>query len=182
MLYISFSAPINEQTSQTLMNFLSERINGGEKEFYFLFSSPGGKVREGVTLHNFLKSLPAKIIMHNIGITDSIGNVVFLGGKERYANSQSSFLFHGVGFDINRPTRLEEKNLREFMTSLLRDKNIVADIIKDRTKLKKEEIDELFLEAKTKTPEEAKEAGIIRDVKEANIPEGSQIVSFQFQP
>jgi len=66
-------------------------------------------VRDGVTLYNFIRSLPVKTIMHNIGIIDSIANVVFLAANERYANPSSSFLFHGVGFDVNQPARLEEK-------------------------------------------------------------------------
>lgn len=180
MLYINFSAPINERTSQALMNLLTEQLNSGKKEFYFLFASPGGNVRDGVTLHNFIRSLPAKIIMHNIGIVDSIGNVVFLAAEERYANPHSSFLFHGVGFDVSQPIRLEEKNLKERLNVIQRDQKIITDIIAERTRLGKEETMEMFFEVKTKTSEDAKEAGIVQDVKLANIPAGSRIVSLQF--
>jgi len=180
MLYINFNAMINEKTSQVLMNFLVEQVNRGEKELYFLFSSPGGSVVQGVVLHNFLRALPAKIIMHNIGIVDSMGNVVFLSSDERYASPHSFFLFHGVGFDIKEVIRIDEKYLRENLTSIKRDQEIIAGIIAERTKIEKVEAMRMLYEANVKTADEAKEAGIVQEVKLANIPEGSQIVSLQF--
>lgn len=177
MIYIKFSSPINPQTSQVLMNFLSERVNTGEKEFYFLISSPGGSVNDGIVLYNFIRALPAKVIMHNIGAIDSIATVIFLSANERYCNPHSSFLFHGVGIDVGQSQRLDEKAIREQLIMIERDQRNIANIIAERTKLKEEEIKEMFFRAKTKTPEEAKEMGIISDIKEAKIPAGIQIIS-----
>jgi len=177
MIYVKFSSPINPQTSQNLMNFLSDQINKGKKEFYFLISSPGGSVNDGVVLYNFMRALPAKIIMHNIGIIDSIANVIFLSSNERYCNPNSSFLFHGVGFDINQPLRLDEKDLREKLLIIERDQKSIATIISERTELKEEDVKEMFFRAKTKNPNEAKGIGIVKEIKMVTIPEGSQIVS-----
>lgn len=177
MIYVKFSSPINPQTAQNLMNFLSNQVNSGQKEFYFLISSPGGSVNDGIVLYNFIKALPAKIIMHNIGVIDSIATVIFLAANERYCNPHSSFLFHGVGIDIAQPQRLEEKNLKENLIMIERDQKNIADIITERTKLKEEEIRGMFFRAKTKNPQEAKEVNIINEIKEATIPEGSQIIS-----
>jgi hypothetical protein len=52
-----------------------------------------------------------------MGNIDSIGNAIFLAGKTRKACTHSTFMFHGVGFDIHQ--RLEEKNLREGLDSIL---------------------------------------------------------------
>jgi len=177
MIYVKFSSPINPQTTQNLMNFLSDRVNNGEKEFYFLISSPGGSVNDGVVLYNFIRALPAKIIMHNIGIIDSIANVIFLASDERYSDPNASFLFHGVGFDIIQPIRMDEKDLREKLLIIERDQKSISNIISERTKLGEKEVEEMFFRAKTKNPEEAKEAGIIKKIKMAEIPEGNQIVS-----
>ena len=177
MIYVKFSSPINHQTAQSLMNFLSNQINTGQKEFYFLISSPGGSVNDGIVLYNFIKALPAKIIMHNIGVIDSIATVIFLSANERYCNKNSSFLFHGVGMDINQPQRFDEKILKEHLIMIERDQKNIASIISERTQLKESEIEEMFFRAKTKNPQEAKEIGIITEIKEATIPEGSQIIS-----
>ncbi len=42
------------------------------------------------------EGVPYKLITHNVGNVDSIGNVIFLAAEERYACSTSTFMFHGV--------------------------------------------------------------------------------------
>jgi ATP-dependent protease ClpP protease subunit len=163
------------------MNVLSEQAMKGEKEIYILFSTSGGTVADGVALFNSIKALPIKITMHNSGMVDSIGNVVFLAGSERFAAPNSSFLFHGVGFDITQPTRFEEKQVKERLTSIQRDMELVAGIIKERTKLTQEDVRTFFLEAQTKTPDEAKGVGIIDEVADVKIKEGAPIISFALQ-
>jgi ATP-dependent Clp protease protease subunit len=181
MIYINFNAPINPNTSQILMNALSDQIMKGQKEIYILFSSQGGSVADGITLFNFIKALPAKVIMHNTGVVDSIANVVFLAGAERFAVSNSSFLFHGVGFDITQPTRFEEKQLKERLVGIQRDTELMANIIIERTKLSLEQVKTFFLEAQTKNPEEARLVGIIDAIAEVKIKEGTGIISLVLQ-
>lgn len=180
MIYINFSVEINQHTSEALMSFLADNINKGEKEYYILLSSPGGSTDNGVTLYNYIKSLPAKIIMHNIGMIDSIANLLFLAGEERYAVPNSSFLFHGVGFDVKQTTRLEEKELKEKIKIIERDQKLISRIIAARTMLSIKEIRKMFLEAQTKTPEEAKITGFIQEIKEIKIPKGAKVFSFAF--
>ncbi len=180
MIYINFSAEVNQQTSESLMSFLAQQVNKGEKEFYILLSSPGGDVKSGVTLYNYIRSLPAKFIMHNIGMIDSVANVIFLSGDERYTNPHSSFLFHGVGFNLSQSARFEEKQIKERLRGIKRDQKLIGDIIAERTKIKVKEIEEIFLEAITKTPEEAKKLGFVQEIKRAKVPEGNQVFSFVF--
>lgn len=180
MIYVNFTAEINPQTSEALMNFLADQINKGAKEIYILLSSTGGSTKDGVTLYNYIKSLPAKIVMHNIGIVDSIANVIFLAGEERYAVPNSSFLFHGVAFDSHQPERLDGKALKEKIKIIERDQKIISEIIAERTKISVQEVKSMFLEAQTKTPGEAKEINLIQEIKEAKVPEGIQVFSFVF--
>ena len=77
-LFISFSAEVNQNTAENLMGIFAQRLNQGIKDFYLLLSSPGGSVMNGITVYNFLKSLPINLTTHNIGIVDSISNVIFL--------------------------------------------------------------------------------------------------------
>jgi len=180
LLFINFTAEINQNTSEALMWFISQKLNEGIKEFYILLSSPGGNVNNGITIYNFLRSIPAKVITHNIGMIDSIANLVFLAGEERYAVPNSSFLFHGVGFNIPQPKRFEEKELKEMLIGIERDQNLISQIIAERTNLKQDEIKKMFYEAVTMDPKKSKEVGIIHDIKLINIPEGVEIASFSF--
>ncbi len=112
-VYVSFSAEINPNTTETLIATISNMANKGVKTVHLLISTPGGSVMNGMNLYNILRGLPIHLITHNVGNIDSIGNAVFLAGAERYACPHSTFMFHGVGFDITAGMRLEEKFLKE---------------------------------------------------------------------
>ncbi len=180
-LYLSFSAEIDQNTSENLMGVFAQKYNEGVRDFYLLFSSSGGNVINGINVYNFLRSLPIKLTTHNVGIVDSIANVIFLAGQTRYAVKNSSFLFHGVGFNILQPTRLEEKNVKEHLEMVRRDQKLIANIIADRSKLSVADVEQMFLEAKTMTPEEAQVKEIVAEVREAKVPEGTQVMQFVFQ-
>jgi len=112
-VFVSFSAEIAPQTTETLIAVLGEQANKGVDEVCLMISTPGGSVMNGLNLYDVLRALPLKLVTHNVGNVDSIGNAIFLAGEERYACPHSTFMFHGVGFDIAKGHRLEEKVLRK---------------------------------------------------------------------
>jgi ATP-dependent Clp protease protease subunit len=179
--YISFSAEISPQTTETLIAVLGEQANNKVDEVYLMLSTPGGTVMHGLNLYNVLRALPFKLITHNVGNVDSIGNAVFLAGIERYACPHSTFMFHGVGFDMKTGLRLEEKNLRESLDSILQDQRRIGAIIRDRTNLNETQIGELFREARTKDADYAKSVGIVHDIRDVKIPPGNPVISLVFQ-
>ncbi len=180
-IYVSFSAEINPSTTEALIALLSQQINMGVKEVYILLSTPGGSVMNGLNLYNILRAFPVKLTTHNVGNVDSIGNAIFLAGHERYACPHSTFMFHGVGFDIPGQIRLEEKLLRERLQAVLADQNRIGSIIGERTRLKNRQIKSLFKEARTKDANYARTVGIIDDVREATIPDGAPVFSLVFK-
>ena len=103
-----------------------------------------------------------------------------LAGKERYASPHSTFMFHGVGFNVNQ-TRLEEKTLREKLDSILQDQRRIGSIIGERTKLNERQVRNLFREARTKDADWAKSVGIINDIRDVNIPSGNPVISLVFK-
>ena len=130
-LYLSFLADINTVTASALIGTIGQHMNkdpGAFQELHLLLSTMGGQVAAGISLYNMLMALPVKVITYNTGQVNSIGNVVFLAGSERYASKVSSFMFHGVGFDVQNQ-RFEEKLLIERLDSLRSDQNLIADII-----------------------------------------------------
>ena len=135
----------------------------------------------GVSLFNALRAMPFKLITHNVGNVDSIGNAVFLAGEERYACSNSTFMFHGVGFDITNAMRFEEKLLRERLNSILSDQRRIGQIIQSRTTIPEAEVERLFLEQQTKDVTYARANGIIHDVREVKIPHGVPVLQLVFK-
>jgi ATP-dependent protease ClpP protease subunit len=174
--YINFHAPVNGASAQHFMATCSQLVQQKRTELYLLLSTPGGNVMSGLTVYNVLRALPCRIITHNVGNIDSIGNAIFLTGEERYACPHSTFTFHGVGLDINN-MRFEEKNTRGALQSILADQKRIGDIIQERTKIGADEAGELFREARTKNAKEAHTSGIVHAVQDVVIPPGAPIFS-----
>lgn len=180
--YLSFSAEVNPTTTEGLLRACTDLVQNGFQVVHLLLSSPGGSVMHGVNLYNVLRAMPFTLITHNVGAVNSIGNVVFLAGKERYACTNSTFMFHGVGFDAQAGMRVEEKFLRERLDGIQADQAQIASIIQQRATFPDPaEIKELFLEARTKDPTYAKAKGIIHDIRDIQIPPGAPVFQLVFQ-
>jgi len=137
----------------------------------------------GMTLYNVLRGMPFHLITHNVGNVDSIGNAVFLAGRTRYACPHSTFMFHGVGFNVqqSQTIRLEEKNIREMLDNILSNHARIGTILEERTKLDKALIPELFREAQTKDAAFAVGCGIVDEIRDLQIPPGGSVISLVFQ-
>lgn len=179
--YVSFSAEIVPKTAESLLALCANLANQGTQVVYLMLSTLGGSVVHGLNLYNVLRAFPFKLITHNVGSVNSIGNVIFLAGEERYACSNSTFMFHGVGFDVTQAVRFEEKTLKERLDAIQADQKRIGAIISERTKLGTEEIERLFLQASTKDPGYAKTTGIIDDVRDVEIPTGAPVFQLVFE-
>ena len=180
--YISFSAEVNPNTTEVLLATCADLANKRTENVHLLLSTPGGSVMHGINIYNVLRGLPFKLTTYNVGSVNSIGNVVFLAGDERYAVPDSTFMFHGVGFDVTQGARLEEKFLRERLDSIQADQNKIASIINERASFPDEqEVASLFLQAATKDAAYARKRGIINDIRKLEIPLGAPVVPLVFQ-
>ena len=149
---------------------------------HLLISTPGGQVREGMVLYNILRGLPLQLTTHNVGNVDSVGNVIFLAGTKRYACSNATFMFHGVGVGIDKPSRWEQKDLREKLGMIEADTARIADVIRERASFPNpDEVRELFLEARTEGVDYAKSKGIIHDIRDVSIPPGCPVYQLVFK-
>lgn len=121
IVYISFSAEINQNTTESLITVMADCANSKVQQVYLLLSTIGGSVMNGLNLYNVLRAMSFELITHNVGSVNSVGNMIFLAGKKRYAVANATFMFHGVGFTLSQGQRLEEKDIREKLTGILRD-------------------------------------------------------------
>lgn len=182
IVYILFTALIDPKTTQGLLAVMANCATQGVKKVYLALSTPGGDVVQGITLYNTLIGMPFELTTHNVGNVDSIGNAVFLAGRKRYACKHSTFMFHGVGFDMkNQTVRLEEKNVREMLANITSNHERIGSVLEERTKIDKAVIPELFREAQTKDAAFAVSHGIVDEIRDFDIPAGSTVVSLVFQ-
>lgn len=180
-VFVVFTAEISPVTVEGLLSLLVQVAKKNVGEVYLALSTPGGEVMSGITLYNALSGFPFKLVVHNIGSVNSIGNAVFLAGEERYAAPNSTFMFHGVGFDLQGPMRVEEQFLRDRLDSILADQTMMGQIIVRRSSIGDDEVASLFRTQKTKDANWAKENGLINEIRDFSIPEGSPIISLVFQ-
>lgn len=179
--YVSFSAEIVTFTTETLIALMAKLANEGAQHVYLMLSTPGGSVRDGITLYNSLRAMPFHLTTHNVGNVDSIGTAVFLAGASRFASPHTTFMFHGVGLAVANDQRLEEKFLRERLDGIEADHRRIGAIIVERTQVPEASVSDLFIQAQTKDAEAAASLGIVHAVKEVTIPAGVSIDALIFQ-
>ena len=181
MLYVIFTAEVTPTTVERLSAVMAQAAEKCVAEVHLAISTPGGQVQAGIALYNMLRAMPFALTVHNISGVNSVGNVIFLAGKTRYATMNSTFMFHGVGFDVASPIRIDEKFVRERLDSILVDQSRMGSIITERSGIGVDEVKELFRTQRTVDALWAKEKGIIEDIRNLNIPSGSPVVSLVFQ-
>jgi ATP-dependent Clp protease protease subunit len=177
-IYINFYDAITAQKVKAFMAVCTEAIQKFKPDtIYLCLSSPGGEVAAGITLYNFLRALPAKVVTHNIGAVDSICTVVFLAGEERFATPSASFLFHGVRTNFNQGASVTIYQLREIVSGLDEDHNKIVHVITSRTKLTEEEVRQLFSQGESKNSAFAESKGIVNAVSDLVIPGNQKLIS-----
>jgi ATP-dependent Clp protease protease subunit len=177
---ISFTSPVDNVSAGAFMGAVAQCLNQGHDDIHLMLSSPGGGVADGIAIYNFLRSLPVHVTTYNMGTVDSIGNVLFQGGRYRVACPTSRFMFHGVGIDIQN-ARFELKQLRERSQAIENDQSMIADILVRHTRLSAEDVERLFLEAAFLRSIDAMERGIVDEVADVNLPPGIPVLQLVFQ-
>ena len=149
-------------------------------ELYFFIASNGGDVDSGFVLYNFLVSLQTKltVTMHNTGTIDSIANVIFVAGQNRYAAPNASFLFHGVS--MNLQGAVSRTILKESLSRLEGMENRIAHTVSKHSKLSETELTALFQQGEGKDVNFALSKEIIREIKTPSVPEGAVHLAMTF--
>jgi ATP-dependent protease ClpP protease subunit len=178
---VKFFAPVVDVTINALMNVVDSKMKEGRNDFILLISSPGGSVFHGLSAYNYLRGIPANVTTHNFGSVDSIGVVLYCGGSIRLSVPQARFLLHGVSAQFPQNSSLEEKQLEERLKGLRIDIENIAKVIAANTGKSIEEVTEAMLDRTTLNPDEAKEWGLVHEIKADLFPAGAEVVSIQFQ-
>jgi len=139
-------------------------------------------VFHGLSIYNYLKGLPIdKLVTHNFGSVDSIGVVIYCAGKERYSSPQAHFLIHGVSANFQGQIALEEPQLEERLKGLRMDIENIADVIASTTGKTVKQVTKAMLDRITLNPAQAKEWGLVNEIKTEMFLPGSQVISIVAQ-
>ena len=182
-VYINFFDNIDPVKANKFMEFCTGVINQhNPTELYFCFFSPGGDVDSGFALYNYLVSLQSKltITMHNTSTIDSIANVIFMAGKNRFAAPNSSFLFHGVTWTFSQSGQTSTQ-IKETLSRLNGMEKRIAETIAKHTILTESDIETFFRQGEGKTVEYALEKEVITEIKSPAIHKGALILTMNFK-
>jgi len=172
--YFTINGRINQETVRSWMQTINSVIlDKSPSCLYFLISSPGGFVNDAKAFFNFLRALPIKKVMHNMGNIESIGNIVFVAGDERYATPAAHFLLHGLSWNFVAGASVTHAQIQEINSVLHQGEEDIAQILASRTKLTKEEIFVLYERGESKGLVYAIEKGLISEIRAAHIPSGA---------
>ncbi len=180
-VYINYFDAIDPLKVNKFIQFCSDAIqNYQPSELYLFISSGGGDVDSGFVLYNYLTALSGKIriTVHNTGNIDSIANVIFMAGQNRYAAPNASFLFHGVAMNCNGA--FTRTMLTETLSRCIGMENRISQTISSKSKLTDAEIEILFRQGEGKDVHFALEKEIIHEIKVPSVPAGAIHLAMHF--
>lgn len=180
-IVIRFFATVTDASINALMTAVDQKMKQGHRSFTLLVSSPGGSVFHGLSAYNYLKGLPAEITTHNFGSVDSIGVVLYCGGRKRLSVPQARFLLHGVSSQFPQGVSLEEKQLEERLKGLRIDIENIAKVVAENTGKTIDVVTKAMLDRTTLNPQEAQDWGLVHEIKAELFPAGAEIISIQQQ-
>jgi ATP-dependent protease ClpP protease subunit len=178
-VYLSFSANVTPASTQGLLSAIANVCQKGATDIHLLLSTNGGVVSCGINIYNVLEGLPITVHTYNVGNVDSIGNVIYLAGKHRYACPNARFMFHGVSQFIQNK-QVDEKSLKEAISMVRNDQERIGRIVVERTNINADELAELFVTDSFLTVEAATEKGIVHAIGNITIPKNAPFFQLVF--
>lgn len=178
--YIWCSATITKKMEDVFTAFINNQAQSGQNisEYVVCLSTLGGNPFYAVNLYNFVKSIPQKTTVYNMGSVFSAGVPFFLGFQNRIGVPDCSFLIHQT--TLPRTTLPEQFNLVDLetqKTTLLATDDKTQKIIQKETAGKGQKtlnlsaIRKAFQNTTTYTATEAQKFGFIDKVEQPKLPE-----------
>lgn len=176
-VYVRFMAPVIPATIDHLMKIVDKKLHEKYERLNLLLSSPGGSVFHGLSVYNFLKGAPIEVHTYNFGSVDSIGVVMYCAGSKRYCVPHARFLIHGVKMNFQGQASFDEFQIHEHLKSLQIDQKNIARVIADNTGKGSDVIEKDMHDRKTLNPNEAKDYGLVTEIKSELFPADAEFVS-----
>lgn len=175
--YIRFMAPVLPVTIDHLMKVIDQKLHQKYERLHLLLSSPGGSVFHGLSVYNFLKGAPIEVYTYNFGSVDSIGVVIYCAGSKRFCVPHARFLIHGVKMNFNGQASFDEFQIHEHLKSVQIDQKNIARVIADTTGKASDVIEKDMHDRKTLSPTEAKDYGLVHEIKSDLFPIEAEFIS-----
>ncbi|GAB6393941.1 MAG: hypothetical protein MdMp024_0253 [Bacteroidales bacterium] len=175
--YIKFYAPITPNTAIQLQQHVEQLLRQGLTRLHLLLSTPGGSVRDGISVYNFLKALPLEVNTYNFGSVDSIGVVMFCAGNARYSVPHARFLLHPISMQMMVDHTFDEPLIAEKLNVLKSDQSNIANVIASTINKPVSDVFKWIHARTSLDPEQARNEGLVTEIKSSLIPAGAHLMS-----
>lgn len=173
--YFGYSGLIESNGVTRVCAALNHAVNERCDEAHICFNSLGGYVGDGIYLYNHIRSLPLKVIFHNLGSVSSIAVSVFLAASERYCSEHAMFMIHPTSMPPGQDGMAWER-LQSALNAALAEDQRTENILRERTNLPAEILSARRVRDVHILPAQALEYGIVHQIREFALPKGHQII------
>ena len=104
-----------------------------EEEITLYINSPGGEVRSGLAVYDYLKLMPAPLRTVCIGTAASMGAILFLAGDKREMLPHSQLMIHDPAPSGGSMQGMKPEQLEENLKSLKKVQQVLCGIISEKT-------------------------------------------------
>lgn len=173
-VYYGFTGPIEPGSATRIAAAFNAAVNDSYDEIYLCFSSTGGYVADGIYLYNHIRSLPAKVIIHNTGTVASIATAIYVAANERNCSEHGVFMMHPT--EMPQQNNMRSETLQSLLDAALANDQRTENILRQRTSIP----DDILTARRVKEvhigPEEAVEFGLANAVCDFSLPRGNEII------
>jgi ATP-dependent protease ClpP protease subunit len=176
---ITFVVPIDSNSANMLIHIVDQQSQAGNKDITLVLASPGGDTAAAFAAYNILKTLPINLTTFNVGNIDSAAMLLYCAGKYRYSlpGPGVRFLIHGNSITFG-PGVPMDANSMDAQTAQLKSLNqMVVDSISAVAGKKRSEVEAAVHGQVILTPEQAKEWGIVQEIKDTFMTPGAFLLS-----
>lgn len=176
---INFIVPVTPDTVNVLLSIVNNQVRIGTKKITIVLASSGGDPSSGFAAYNILRSVPAEITTFNAGNIDSATMLIYCAGKHRYSlPSPARFLIHSTALNPIQTNFPVDMNFLESQLAQLKSLNqVMVQVIKDNSTKSQNEIEEAVRAQTILTPEQAKDWGIVQEIRPTFMEPGAVFVT-----
>lgn len=180
---IKFFSEVNEATAKQLMQSLDLCVRQSVTDVLLLISSGGGSVHHGVSVYNYIRTVPFSVTTANFGSVDSIALVLFAAGKRRLSVPHARFLLHPVTTGLQsapgQMLQLTEENLTVLLRGVRTDQANIAKIVAANSDRTAAQVLATMRATSILFPDDVKKWGLVHDITEITYPAGASLLTIQ---
>jgi len=175
---INFLAGIDTNSVNMLLSVVNGQVRQGVKKITIVISSPGGDTTAAFAAYNILRNSTAEITTFNAGNIDSAAVLIYCAGKYRYSFPEPArFLIHSNAMTLGVNVPLDYNFMNAQLQQLVSLNQMVTQVLEATAKDKNKEIEQAVRSQTILTPEQAKEWGIVQDIRNTFMEPGAVLIS-----